>query len=102
MVQIKSMSEAGRATKPTLPQKPIFMVTAKTGCFGTPAALLSSCQLRRTETSYPSSPAVRLGTRTQPDLPSGLVPAFQAQLGEPNVPTPTDVFLFSRSPSKSN
>lgn len=49
MAQILSTSEAGRATtKPDLPQKPIFMVTAQTGCAGTPAALLSLCQLGRT------------------------------------------------------
>lgn len=95
------MSEAGRATKPNLPQKPIFMVPAKTGCFGTPAAVLCQPHAGQKPT-YVSSPAVRLGTRTQPDLSSGLVPGFQAQLGEPNVPIPMDVFLFSRSPSKSN
>lgn len=81
--------------------KPTFMVTAKTGRFllemlSFPPASWAG------QKPHPPSPAVRLGTWTQLQLSPGLVPAFQAQSGEPNDPTPRDVFLFFRSPSKSN
>lgn len=98
MAQTLSMSEAGRAAKPNLPRKPIFMVTAKTGCVWSSSCSPLLLPTEQERNRHLTSPAGRLGGRTHPDLSFALVPTFKAHI-EPTVPTPTDVFWFSRSPS---